>query len=516
MKYLIVDLESAFWGPAMGGMPAHEVPGAVMRSVRSIAKDYDRVVCVAGGHEDGKMPCTGTSFRAHYWPEYKADRKERSEDKWQALSALIADCRAEGWPVIEAPEWASPDADNEARALFYEGDDVAATCAARLTERGHLVTIYSSDSDLTQCINADVKLLRRTKTGELALLDWDAVTAWLGVPPDRVAEMKALAGDGDGYKPFPGIAEGNARKMLSAVAEPTARAVVAYVEAMAEEKRNAYHRAIAAGAANLERAYIAARVVKDVPLDLSILEAEPVRQAPRDAAAGMLPEGDFESGPERSSPLQPNAIVLSDVSARMIAPAEEAFYRMTEFKAFVSRCMVKDVDYGTIPGTPKPTLYKPGAEKLCEIYGYAPRFKEERRIERWDGPNPLFFYVIRCSLHRKADGMLVAECLGSCNTWESKYRDRWVYPSDLPSDIDLSTLEYKEYQKKGGGTYRKYKVANPAPFDLVNTVLKMAEKRAHVGATILATRSGGVFAQDLDSIPREAFGESYGQKQWEQ
>lgn len=511
-KCLIVDLESAFWGPAMGGAPAHEVPGAVVRSIRTIAREYDRVVCVTGGHEDGKMPCTGSSFRVHYWPEYKADRKERSEDKWQALTSLIADCRSEGWPVIEAPEWESPESDG--RALFYEGDDIAATCAAYLSERGHQITIYSSDSDLAQCVGASVKMLRKTKTGDLVLLDPDGVTAWLGVPPEQVAEMKALAGDADGYKPFPGVAEGNARKMLAAVAERTARAVVAYVEAMAEDKRNAYHRAIATGAANLERAYIAARVVRDVPIDVSLLEGSQVREAPRDAAAGLIPEGEFEPGD--SAPMQPGAMVLSDVSARMIAPAEEAFNRMVEFRAFVKRCMVKDVDFGIIPGTPKPTLYKPGAEKLCEIYGFAPRFKEERKIERWDGPSPLFFYVIRCSLHRKVDGMLVAEYLGSCNSWESKYRDRWLYASDLPADADLSSFESKEFSKKGGGAYRKYKVPNPAPFDLVNTVLKMAEKRAHVGATIVATRSGGVFAQDLDSIPREAFGESYGQKQWEQ
>src|SRR6185295_4560350 len=31
--------------------------------------------------------------------------------------------------------------------------------------------------------------------------------------------------------------------------------------------------------------------------------------------------------------------------------------------------MEKDEDYGIIPGTPKPTLLKPGAEKLCNVYG---------------------------------------------------------------------------------------------------------------------------------------------------
>ena len=38
--------------------------------------------------------------------------------------------------------------------------------------------------------------------------------------------------------------------------------------------------------------------------------------------------------------------------------------------------MVKGQDYGVIPGTAKPTLLKPGAEKLAEYYGYAPIVKE--------------------------------------------------------------------------------------------------------------------------------------------
>ena len=33
--------------------------------------------------------------------------------------------------------------------------------------------------------------------------------------------------------------------------------------------------------------------------------------------------------------------------------------------AFVKAQMQKEIDYGVIPGTKKPTLLKPGAEKLC-------------------------------------------------------------------------------------------------------------------------------------------------------
>jgi hypothetical protein len=36
--------------------------------------------------------------------------------------------------------------------------------------------------------------------------------------------------------------------------------------------------------------------------------------------------------------------------------------------------MVKDQDFGEIPGTSKPTLLKPGAEKLCNFFGLEPEF----------------------------------------------------------------------------------------------------------------------------------------------
>jgi hypothetical protein len=38
-----------------------------------------------------------------------------------------------------------------------------------------------------------------------------------------------------------------------------------------------------------------------------------------------------------------------------------------QLKKFIQVQLEKDVDFGTIPGTPKPTLYKPGAEKLANI-----------------------------------------------------------------------------------------------------------------------------------------------------
>ena len=58
--------------------------------------------------------------------------------------------------------------------------------------------------------------------------------------------------------------------------------------------------------------------------------------------------------------------------------------------------MTKDTDYGVVPGTgTKPTLLKPGAEKLPTFFGLAPVFVSECIVEEFgdDGREPLFFWV---------------------------------------------------------------------------------------------------------------------------
>ena len=72
-----------------------------------------------------------------------------------------------------------------------------------------------------------------------------------------------------------------------------------------------------------------------------------------------------------------------------------------------SRPGTADGDYGVIPGTPRPTLLKPGAEKLLEYYGYAPTIKAiEETADRESG-----FYRARVTLAlvSKRTGVVVAE-----------------------------------------------------------------------------------------------------------
>jgi hypothetical protein len=185
--------------------------------------------------------------------------------------------------------------------------------------------------------------------------------------------------------------------------------------------------------------------------------------------------------------------------------------------------MVLDVDYGTIPGTPKPTLLKPGAEKLCQAYGLAADFAPQRLPG--DGETaPALAYQTRCDLHLGSlDGLVVAVGYGSANSWERKHRYRnaeLVCPecNNATGTVKRSKREPGWYcwAKIGGcgATFRPDdvrvrdqvvgQVENPDPWDLDTTLLKMAEKRAFVDATLRATAASGLFTQDVEDMPHDA------------
>lgn len=192
------------------------------------------------------------------------------------------------------------------------------------------------------------------------------------------------------------------------------------------------------------------------------------------------------------------ALEIADTPQEMALKLADMKAKLGLVQRFFREVMVLGQDYGTLPGTDKPSLLKAGAEKLCELYGFAPAVKqveEEKDIETG-------FYrarVVVALIHRRS-GVVVAEGVGEANTMEGKYRYRWVPEWRLPEGIDRTAL-YSEVRKdKDGKKYRMYRLENQDPWSLWNTVLKTAKKRALVDATLSATRSSGLFTQDLEDL----------------
>jgi hypothetical protein len=214
--------------------------------------------------------------------------------------------------------------------------------------------------------------------------------------------------------------------------------------------------------------------------------------------------------------------------------------------------MVKDQDFGEIPGTHKPTLLKPGAEKLCNFFGLEPEFTPIVEEVDWTGSEhsgEVFCYArYRCRLLR--EGRVVGAGEGSCNSWEAKYRYRWVAEEQVPEHLDRTQLLRREVRRtlcefdfaieraETTGAYGKpaehwhrfreairagtarsvekptrrgnavaweidldsslYRIPNPDVADVVNTIQKMAQKRALVAATLIATSASEFFTQDVE------------------
>jgi len=148
-----------------------------------------------------------------------------------------------------------------------------------------------------------------------------------------------------------------------------------------------------------------------------------------------------------------------DLVPTMVSDVRGAKARLQELQSFVREVMQEGEDFGVIPGTTKPVLLKPGAEKLCEIYGLTQRVEVVTRIEDWE--RPFFHYEIRCDLVSKRSGLVVGSGLGSCNSREARYRWRdaqRICPHCEKPAIIKGREEYGGggvcFAKRGGGGQR--------------------------------------------------------------
>jgi hypothetical protein len=173
--------------------------------------------------------------------------------------------------------------------------------------------------------------------------------------------------------------------------------------------------------------------------------------------------------------------------------------KIKAFQAIVRKQLVPDHDFGTIPGTPKPSLWKPGAEKLCKLLGLSDSYIITDKVEDWK--QGFFHYQVTCELRSIRTGDLIAQGLGSCNSKEARYRYRWAFGSEVPEHLDKKSLHNKKITTKKGNQATMYRIENEDPYSLPNTLLKMAKKRAMIDAVLSAGRLSDIFSQGDGAPP---------------
>ncbi len=186
---------------------------------------------------------------------------------------------------------------------------------------------------------------------------------------------------------------------------------------------------------------------------------------------------------------------------------DDVLYQVELIQNVMRQTMREGEHYGTIPGTPHPTLLQPGADKLLLTFRLGPDFIILDKIEKPD----FISYTLRCDLIHIPTQNKVGSGMGSCNSRESKYRFR---QQNTGRPVPQEYWQTKNPQALGGPQFKIKKidgqwmiteqVENDNPWDMANTLLKMACKRAKVAATLNATAAHDIFTQDLEDMSPQA------------
>ena len=139
------------------------------------------------------------SFRNEIYSEYKANRSEAPEDLIPQFSLIREATEAFNIPYIELKG--------------YEADDIIATYSNQASNEGWTVDIISSDKDLMQLVNDNVKMVDPMK---MVNIGREEVFKKFGVYPEKVTDVQALAGDStDNIPGVPGIGIKTAAELIN-------------------------------------------------------------------------------------------------------------------------------------------------------------------------------------------------------------------------------------------------------------------------------------------------------------
>lgn len=157
--------------------------------------------------------------------------------------------------------------------------------------------------------------------------------------------------------------------------------------------------------------------------------------------------------------------VEEEVKTDSIKTLTNKLVEMTEkrdlLERFVIEGMKEGVDYAYFGGTNKPSLLKPGAEKLVELFNFSVKVVILNKNEDYENKNNT--YTIKVMLLDKEDGTVEGEGIGCCSQSEERFREN-----------------------------------NP------NTILKIAKKRAFVDAVLTTTGTSKLFSQDLEDMQNKS------------
>lgn len=206
-KALIIDgnnlIFKAYYATAKHGTNLHSLQGvptnALYAFIRMInkfitANDYDALFVA---FDAGK-----TTFRTKTYPNYKANRKTAPEEL-----LLQIDLVKQYLDLAEIPWEQETD---------YEADDLIGTIAKSKEAKDYQINIISSDKDLLQLLDNNIKILQPQKgLSEIKIIDEAELKNIYHLSPKQIPDLKGLMGDSSDNLPgIKGIGPKTAIKLL--------------------------------------------------------------------------------------------------------------------------------------------------------------------------------------------------------------------------------------------------------------------------------------------------------------
>lgn len=204
-KLAVIDGKSVFYRgyyamPNLStkeGIPTGGVFGFATMAIELVKKLKPDYVAVAWD-----KPKTNIRKRVEMYPEYKAGRKPAPPDFYTQIPILHDLLEAFGWPLYELDD--------------YEADDIMGTLAVKAEKAGIQTMLITSDLDMLQLVNHDVKVYA-LKRGFSNIEEFhpESFEAKYGIAAEQFIDLKALKGDSSDNLPgVPGVGEKTAIELL--------------------------------------------------------------------------------------------------------------------------------------------------------------------------------------------------------------------------------------------------------------------------------------------------------------
>jgi DNA polymerase-1 len=192
----------------------------------------------------------GKTFREEQFTEYKANRTEMPPDLSEQIPYVRRLLDAQRVPVLQYEG--------------FEADDVIGAISKQAAERGIEVIIVSSDKDMLQLVNENVRMLNPMKDD--IIYDAAGAEAFMGVRPDQVADLLALKGDAiDNIPGAPGIGDKGAKELIRQFGS-----LQAALDRAAEVTKKTYRESLQNNREQILLSLKLATIHTDIPIDWNL------------------------------------------------------------------------------------------------------------------------------------------------------------------------------------------------------------------------------------------------------